>query len=152
VAQADERSAGLLVDELRQSCRRRAEDLSPPLELLEPRQRDEALEGILREELRRRARRVVGKGVPVAEWAAGEDARHATAVEGGEQGLDVARSAELARPGVLVRRDDLVAERSERGELVGGEESTASRASRLQAGKRCRQRGKHGAQRAQELA
>src|SRR5262249_12329129 len=126
VAQPDQRPAELVVDELRQPRGLRAEDLGAPLELLEPRKRDELLERVPRASARRRPGRVVRKRIASAERAAGEDPRHVR-VEGGQEALDVPRRTEVARSGIAVGRNDVVAERFEGRELVSREEAAGER-------------------------
>jgi len=131
---------------------RGAEELRPPADLLHARQGDEVPEGVLRPSARGRAVVVVGEGVAVAEWPAGEDERHAV-VEGGQHALDVVGGAQRARPGVVVGGDHPVAERREGRELMPGEEAAARpRVRPPRAGDRRRQRGEHDPEALQELA
>src|SRR5436309_738306 len=131
---------------------RRPEELRAPAHLLHARRRDEVPEGVLRPPARGRAVVVVGERVAVAEWAAGEEERHAV-VEGGQHALDVVGRAQRARPGVVVGGNHAVAERRERRELVPGEEAAARRRVRpAHAGHGRRQRGEQGAEALQELA
>ena len=101
----------------------RAEELRLPAQPLRAREPDEAPEGVARPLVGRRTRGVVGEGIAVAEGAAGEDQGHGP-IEGRQQPFDVGGRTEVAGAGIAVGGQDALAERLERGELVGGEEPT----------------------------
>src|SRR5262249_59281812 len=114
VAQARERVAELRIERCDQRPVRGGQpagpqDLPAPVELLEPREGNEVLEGVPRPAVRGLATLVVDEGLPAAEGSPGVDEGDVM-VEGREHLLDVSRRAERRRARIRVRRQDGVDE------------------------------------------